>query len=187
MNCMNTRTRVSIAIVLWAFWSGLTSAESSQDSGQVGDQVSIKSDAVVNSQFVEVLNYGFRYDLNQDDLPLAFRELGLRLYAVPKEGNCLLDGHYVCSHHYYLAVTSFQLGIDAAVYDLGEVGEISDIEWLMPNQPLTARLRIRVTSLPRDYFEPKYFGFLSDHLPRRERIYELEVGLNRLTVRDCCR
>ena len=174
---MRIRTRVSIVIVIWTFCLGLSSAGGAQDSGQGSDKVSIGSDPVVNPQFVEFLNYGFSVDLNHSP-PVSSTEPWLSLHGVPKEGSCLPGSHYVCSNHYYLAVDSAQLGIEPVVYDLGEVGEISDIEWLMPNQPETARLRIRVTNFPREYFD------LNDNLPRRERVYELEAGLNRLTVRD---
>ena len=172
---MSIRTRGPIVIVIWAFCLGLSSAGSAQYSGQGGDKVSIGSDPVANPLFVEFLHYGLSDDLNHSP-PVGSDEPRLSLHIIPREGNCLPDSHYVCSNHYYLAVNSFQVGIEAVVYDLGEVGEISDIEWLMPNQPETARLRIRVTNFPREYFE------FAD-LPRIERVYELEASLNRLTVR----
>ena len=174
---MNLRTRASIVIVIWVFCIGLPRAGGAQYGKQGSDNISIGSDPVFNPQFVEFLNYGFSVDLNHSP-PVSSTEPWLSLHGVPRIGNCLPGSHYSCSNHYYLAVDSGQLGIAPVVYDLGEVGEISDIEWLRPNQPETARLRIRVTNFPREYFE------FAD-LPRIERVYELEASLNRLTVIDC--
>jgi hypothetical protein len=141
-----------------------------------GERISLSSIRLGNPQLVEILNYAVSQVLNREP-PAPEQELRLKLYAVPKEGDCLPDSHYVCSRHYYLAVSSFEEGFGAVVYDLGEVGEISDIQWLKPNQQQTARLRLRVTNFPVEYFS------LNDKLPKREQMYELEVALNRLTVR----
>ena len=151
-------------------------AEQGDPEAQVSDGVSLGSNPVSNRQFVEVLNYGAFHELGPDWSSQQLNTyLFLRLHKVPKEGTCLPGSHYVCSNHYYLAVRSAEEGFDPVVYDLGEVGEISDMALLMPNQPGTARLRVRVTNFPREYFE------IAD-LPRRERVYVLEVNLDRLTI-----
>ena len=169
-------------VLIGVFCCGLSFAVSSQDGGPVGDRVSLESNPVSNPQFAEILNYGYFRDL-EPPYPLRLRtDLGLRLIYVPREGNCIPGTHYVCSGHYYLAVRSLQIGFDPVVYDLGEVGEIDDIEWLMPNQRADAestghvRLRIRVTNFPSEYFD------YNASLIRRERLYELEASLERLTV-----
>jgi len=95
---------------------------------------------------------------------------------VPKEGNCLPDTHVFCSHHDYLAVSSFEEGLGEAVYDLGEVGEISNIQWLKANKPLAARLRLTVTNYPVDYFKT------TKTLIRRQKNYELDISIDKLSV-----
>lgn len=179
---MHTRTRVSILVLIGVFCCGLLFPVSAQYGGLVG-RVELESKPVSNPQLAEVLNYGTFLDLEPPyPLRLHTPQLGLRLINVPNEGNCIPDTHGGCSHHYYLAVRSLQIGFTPVVYDLGEVGEIDDIEWLMPNQSTTAeshgymRLRIRVTNFPLYSFD------LNPELNRRERLYELEAGLDRLTV-----
>lgn len=102
----------------------------------------------------------------------------LRLYAVPKEGNCIPDTHVVCSHRYYLAVSAFEDGMGEAVYDLGEVGEIDDIHWLQSDEPLTARLKLRVTNYPVEYFKT------TKSLIKRQKNYELYIRIDKLLVKS---
>ena len=86
------------------------------------------------------------------------------------------DTHYVCSHHYYLAASTYEEGLGEAVYDLGEVGEIRNIQWLKPSKELTSRLRLTVTNFPNEYFA------WNRNLTKIERIYTIEVGLDRLVA-----
>jgi len=63
-----------------------------------------------------------------------------------------------------------------AVYDLGEVGEISNIQWLKANKPLAARLRLTVTNYPVDYFKTTKTLF------RQQKNYELDISINKLLI-----
>ena len=141
--------------------------------GPSGKSTSITGSRIKSPRLVEILNYGFVRELSSDP-PKPEQELRLRLYAVPKEGNCLLDTHVVCSHHYYLAVSSFEEGAGEAVYDLGEVGEISNIQWLKANKPWEARLRLTVTNYPVDYFKT------TKTLIRQQKDYELYISIDKL-------
>ena len=86
------------------------------------------------------------------------------------------DTHYVCSHHYYLAVSTYEEGLGEAVYDLGEVGEIRNIRWLKSSKELTARLQLNVTNFPNEYLA------WDRNLTKVERTYTLEVGLEKLVA-----
>jgi len=154
---------------------GLTCIASPQTRIQP-DHTSLKSERVTIPQLVEILNYGSSREISHDP-PLPEEELRLRLHAVPKEGNCVSDTHSVCSHRYYLAVSAFEDGLPAVVYDLGEVGEMSNIQWLKSERPQTVRLRVLVTNYPVEYFK------LNSKLLRKEQAYELEVSLTRLTIK----
>lgn len=125
---------------------------------------------------VEILNYAHVRDL-KPELGSRQQDLRLRLYAIPKEGDCMPDSHYVCSHHYYLAVRPYEEGLGEAVYDLGEVGEISQIQWLNPDSEMKARLRITVTNFPKEYFTS------NKTLIKREKSYELEISVDKLSIR----
>ena len=179
---MNTRTQVSIVVLIGVFCCGLLFPVRSQDGWPVG-RVELESKPVSNPLFAEVLSWGTFRDLEPPyQLHPRGSALSLRLLNVPREGNCIPETHGVCSHHYYLAVRLHDIGAYPEVYDLGEVGEIDDIEWLTPIQPAEGgsnghlRLRIRVTNFPLYSFD------YNPELIRRERLYELEAGLNRLTV-----
>lgn len=63
------------------------------------------------------------------------------------------DTHVVCSHDYYLAVSTFEEGLGETVFALGEIGATAEIQWLKPAKPLTARLKIRVVSYPEEYLK----------------------------------
>ena len=141
-----------------------------------GANISITGSRLNAPRLVEILNYGEVEELTPDP-PKRGQELRLRLYAVPREGNCIPDTHVVCSHHYYLAVSTFEDGMGEAVYDLGEVGEIDDIHWLQSDRSLTARLKLRVTNYPVEYFKT------TKTLIRRQKNYELEIRIDKLPVK----
>ena len=64
-----------------------------------------------------------------------------------------------------------------AVYDLGAVGEISNIQWLKTNEQLATRLRLTVTNYPVEYLKTMRT------LIRRQKNYELDISIDELLVR----
>src|SRR5262249_250428 len=144
--------------------------------GLSGARASITGTRINSPRLVDILNYGYVQELNSDP-PKPEQELRLRLYAVPKEGNCLPDTHVICSHHYYLALSSFEEGMGEAVYDLGAVGEISNIQWLKTNEQLATRLRLTVTNYPVEYLKTM------KTLIERQKNYELDISIDELLVR----
>jgi len=155
-----------------------TSSSSSRSRTQTtsGANISITGLRLNAPRLVEILNYGYVKELNSDP-PKPRQELRLRLYAVPKEGDCVPDTHVVCSRHYYLAVSAFEEGMGEAVYDLGEVGEIDDIHWLQSDEPLTARLKLRASNYPVEYLKT------TKNLVKRQKNYELEIRIDKLLVK----
>jgi len=147
-----------------------------REQGAPKASASISGTRINSPRLVEILNYGYVRDLNSDP-PRPEQELRLRLYTVPKEGSCLPDTHVVCSNHYFLAVSSFEEGMGEAVYDLGEVGEISNIQWQKADKPLLARLRLTATNYPVDYFKT------TKVLIRQQNNYRLDVSIDKLSVR----
>jgi hypothetical protein len=137
--------------------------------------VAIKSKPVRVEPLVEILNYGRVKELNSENN--RDQELRLRLYDVPREGDCVPDTHVVCSHHYYLAVSAFEEGLGENVFDLGEVGEIAEIQWLKPGKPGAACLKIRVLSYPEEYLKS------NASLTRKEQSYELEITVEKLVAK----
>lgn len=51
----------------------------------------------------------------------------LKLYQLGQEGDCYSETHSLCSYQYFLVVSG-GYGLPSAVYDLGNVGEISSIQ-----------------------------------------------------------
>jgi hypothetical protein len=146
-----------------------------KDRISTGKSTTIAPVRIRSPLLVEILNHASVQDLNSESGERD-QQLHLRLYSVPKEGDCIQDSHYVCSHHYYLAVSTYEEGLGEAAYDLGEVGEISDIQWSRPDDQLSARLRITVSNYPKEYFKH------NQTLIKREKRYELKITLERLSV-----
>ncbi len=161
---------LSIALLLTYSLSLATQATRRSDGN-----IAIRSKPVRTAPLVEILNYGRMRELNSANG--RDQELRLRLYEVPREGGCLPDTHVVCSHHYYLAVSTFEEGLGESVFDLGEVGEIAEIHWLKPGKPLTARLKIRVVNYPEEYFKS------NATLTKKEQSYELEITVEKLVAK----
>ena len=64
------------------------------------------------------------------------------------------------------------------VYDLGEVGEISKIEWIkIPDTDDFVRLRLEISNYPKLAF--KY----NPKLVRKTRIVEIDVNLSSLKIK----
>src|SRR5262249_5194609 len=140
-----------------------------------GGSGAIKTKTNLAEPLVEILNYGRGGELHLEN----DRDQGmwLRLYEGPREGGLGSHTHLVCSHHYYLAVSTFEEGLGESVFDLGEVGAIAEIQWLKPGKPLIARLKIRVVSYPEEYLKS------NASLIRKEQSYELEITLEKLVAK----
>ncbi len=67
--------------------------------------------------------------------------LRVRLFEIQIEGDCVPETHWVCSHEYYLAVSTIDSDPSVAVYSLGRIGLISKTELVksLPNQQVTIR------------------------------------------------
>jgi hypothetical protein len=176
MNRLKIELRIvqAVALSLALLLTSLPSL-AAQTPRRSGGSVAIKSKPVLAEPLVEILNYGRVRDLNSEND--RDQELRLRLYEVSREGDCVPDTHVVCSHHYYLAVSTFEEGLGESVFDLGEVGAIAEIQWLKPGKPLTARLKIRVVSYPEEYLKS------NASLIRKEQSYELEITLEKLVAK----
>src|SRR5262249_35113063 len=96
---------VALSIILVAPYSPLAAQTPRRSSGSVA----IKSKPVLAEPLVEILNYGPVRDLNSEND--RDQELRLPLYEVPQEGDCVPNTTVVCSHHYYLAVSTFEEGL----------------------------------------------------------------------------
>ena len=94
-------------------------------------------------------------------------------------GNCAPEAEteVTCSFKYYLAVNSGDLGVDGVVYDLGEVGEITKVQWLENSNRDFDRLRLEISNYPEFAFE------YNPKLVRKIRIVELEVSLQALKIK----
>jgi len=160
---------VALSIALLSPYSPPLAAQSTRGS------VAIKSKPLRAEPLVEILNYGRVRELNSAND--RDQELRLRLYEVPREGDCVPDTHVVCSHHYYLAVSTFEEGLGESVFDLGEVGEIAEIQWLKPGKPGAARLKIRVVNYPEEYFKS------NAALVKKQQSYELEITVENLVAK----
>jgi hypothetical protein len=163
---------VAISIALLLTYSRPLAAQSTRGSG---GSLAIKSKPVRVEPLVEILNYGRVRELNSENA--RDQELRLRLYEVPREGDCVPDTHVVCSHHYYLAVSTFEEGLGESVFDLGEVGAIAEIQWLKSGKPGAAHLKIRVVNYPEEYFKS------NAALIKKERSYELEITVENLVAK----
>ncbi len=64
------------------------------------------------------------------------------------------------------------------VYDLGEVGEITDVKWLENSNSDVDKLRLEISNYPTHAFE------LNPKLKRKSKILELEVNLDSLKIRE---
>lgn len=116
----------------------------------------------------------------------SFGDFFLRLYSTEgkkwadTEDYCAgsAEVEIYCSYHYFLSVGVGSLGVPGAVYDLGEVGEISKIEWLeTPDSDDFVRLRVEINNYPQLAF--KY----NPKLVKKSKIVEIEVNLNALKIK----
>ena len=95
---------------------------------QAQSRLEIKNRPVKNALLIEILNNSTMEELKPPSPVVS--PYFLRLYSIGELGDCApeVETEVICSRRYYLAVTDGSLGVPGAVYDLGEVGEISKIE-----------------------------------------------------------
>lgn len=112
----------------------------------------------------------------------------LRLYSLNdisnNEENSLdyctpeVETEIVCGYRYFLAVHSGDLGFSGAVYDLGQVGEITKIEWLKKSSSNFDRLQFEVTNYPAHAFK------LNPKLIKKAKKFELTVAMDSLKIKE---
>lgn len=167
--------KASLLFIAFGLMVGTAFAQTEKQTSP-NDKISITAKRITSPKLVEILNYGHVRELNK--LPSGKdQSLNLRLYAVPIEGSCVPDTHVVCSHHYYLAVHTFEEGLGESVFDLGEVGESDDIIWLDHKKDLTANIKITVNNYSNIGFE------MNKALAKRQRKYELAINLESISVK----
>jgi len=105
---------------------------------QAQSRLDLKTKPIKNDLLVEILTKSEVEELKPPS-PTAGANF-LRLYSMEGElgDNCAPEAEteITCSFKYYLAVNSGDLGVSGAVYDLGEVGEITKVEWLQNSKAL---------------------------------------------------
>ena len=145
---------------------------------QAQSRLDLKNKPINNALLVEILNNSQMKELK----PTRPRQSNffLRLYSIGELGTCEpeTETEVVCSFKYYLAVSSGDLGVSGVVYDLGEVGEITDVQWLENSNNKIDKLRLEISNYPAQSFEH------NSKLIRKTRIVELDVSLNSLILRS---
>ena len=135
-------------------------------------QTMLSARPVADSMLVLLLNDGQEVPIgDRDESPYLIP----RLYAVAQEGKCVEDTHMICTHRYFLAVAEDGVAADQAVFDLGEVGEITSAR-VMANRGQDIRLRVVVANYPRHVFR------YTRRLVREERAYLIHLGLDSLRI-----
>jgi len=89
-----------------------------------------------------------------------------------------VETEVVCGYRYFLAVHDGSLGVSGTVYDLGQVGEITKIEWLKNSSSDFDRLRLEVTNYPAHAFK------LNPKLVKKTKKFELTVNMNSLEIKE---
>lgn len=140
-------------------------------------QLNLKNRPIKNALLVEILNDSEMKEL-APPLP-KLPNLFLRLYSIGELGDCTPEAEteVTCSFRYYLAVSDGSLGVQGNVYDLGEVGEITDVRWLESADSNVEKLRLEISNYPAHAFE------YNPKLIRKTRIVELNVSLNSLKIK----
>jgi hypothetical protein len=151
-------------------------------AAQAQSRLDLKNQPIENELLVQILTYGEMKEIK----PVSIgNEFFLRLYSIEGEGwaeeeYCAggAEVEIYCSYRYFLAVGVGSLGVPGTVYDLGEVGEISKIEWLeIPDTDDFVRLKLEINNYPKLAF--KY----NPKLVRKTRVVEIDVNLSSLKIK----
>jgi len=161
---------LTLSILLITFLFG-------EASGQSG--LELKNKTVENELLAEILNFSEMKELKKP-APTASPYF-LRLYSISGFGEkkCAPanETEVTCSTRYYLALNDGSLGFLGKIYDLGEVGEITKIQWLENSNPDVARLRVEICNYPKHVFR------LNPKLIKKTKIVELFLSTNSLEIR----
>jgi len=148
-------------------------------------RLDLTNKSIESSLLVEILTYGEMKEIKRPAWYLG--DFFLRLYSIEGKEWAEVEEDYCaggaeveiyCSYSYFLAVGVGSLGVPGAVYDLGEVGEISKIDWIkIPDTDDFVRLRLEISNYPKLAF--KY----NPKLVRKTRIVEIDVNLSSLKIK----
>lgn len=152
---------------------------------QAQDHLDLSSKRIDNELLVKILNLSQMKELKP---PRPVDSIFfLRLYSLDDISNdeddsseyCTpeVETEVICGYRYFLAVHDGSLGVPGAVYDLGEVGEITKIEWLKSPEQNFARLRLEISNYPIHAFK------LNPKLVKKTKIVEINVNLDVLKIK----
>ncbi len=78
----------------------------------------------------KAIAYGSIQELNNIN-PKVEKNLLVRLYESPiYSENCFKETHGICHYRYFLSVSTFDEYPEVNIYNIKQVGEISEIKWL---------------------------------------------------------
>ncbi len=153
---------------------------------QAQSRLDLKNKPVENDLLVKILNLSEMKELKTPRPTDG--NFFLRLYSLDDisndEENSLdyctpeVATEVVCGYRYFLAVHDGGLGFSGTVYDLGQVGEITKIEWLKKSSSDFDRLRLEVVNFPAHAFK------LNPKLVKKTKKFELTVSMNSLEVKE---
>ena len=153
---------------------------------QAQSRLDLKNKPVENDLLVKILNLSEMKELKT--ARPTDSNFFLRLYSLDDISNdeensseyCTpeVETEVVCGYRYFLAVHTGDLGFSGAVYDLGQVGEITKIEWLKKSGSDFDRLRLEVANYPAHVFK------LNPKLVKQTKKFELTVSMNSIEVKE---
>ena len=139
-----------------------------------GQAATLTPRPVADELLVDILNSATLQELNNLRGPSP-HQLSLRLFAIAQTGSCIPHTHQICARHYFLAVSEFDELPEQAVFDLGTVGELRNIEWLRDERMNAARLQLDVVNYPA--------SALRANPELQERVMKLELDVTVEAVR----
>ncbi len=153
---------------------------------QAQSRLDLKNKPIENDLLVIILNLSEMKEL-KPPRPVD-SVFFLRLYSLDDISNdeddsseyCTpgVETEVVCGYRYFLAVHDGSLGVSGTAYDLGQVGEITKIEWLKNSSSDFDRLRLEVTNYPAHAFK------LNPKLVKKTKKFELTVNMNSLEIKE---
>lgn len=153
---------------------------------QAQPRLDLKNEPIKNDLLAKILNLSQMKELKPPRPTDG--NFFLRLYSLDdisnNEENSLeyctpeVETEIVCGFRYFLAVHEGGFGSSGAVYDLGQVGEITKIEWLKKSNEDFDRLRLEVTNYPAHAFK------LNPKLVKKTKKFELIVNLDSLEIKE---
>ena len=140
-------------------------------------RLDLKNKAIKNALLVDILNNAEMTEL--DGPGSAPSHYVMRLYSIGELGDCepATETEVTCSLRYYLSVNGSSLGVPGAVFDLGEVGEITKIERLPSPNAEDDRLRLEISNYPARAFEN------NPNLVKKTRVVQLDVSLKSIKIK----